>query len=259
MTAADVPSLKVKWAFGFPTGRTAYGQPTVVGGRFTREVTTAPSMRSTRTQRCLYWMYRAKALVRSSVVVGPDKRAYVGRSGCQPLCSRYGDRQADLAKESGRTTLCAHHRDSQALRRPPLCADRVAGRKCGRESDLSMLQIPRKPGGPRCEHRSRSLAHIYFAGTEAHRRSERTGVQFYGPSGATIWSSPTIDLKRKLIYVMTGNGYSDPDIKTADAIIAIDLKTGKVRWSQAGHAGHVQLGLRSSRRGRELPRESWTG
>jgi polyvinyl alcohol dehydrogenase (cytochrome) len=62
----------------------------------------------------------------------------------------------------------------------------------------------------------------------------KTGVQFYGPSGATTWSSPTLDLKRKAIYIMTGNGYSDPNIKTADAIVAIDMSTGEIRWSQQG-------------------------
>jgi polyvinyl alcohol dehydrogenase (cytochrome) len=58
------------------------------------------------------------------------------------------------------------------------------------------------------------------------------GIQFYGPSGATIWSSPTIDPKRKLIYVATGNGFSGPDVKTADALVAIDMETGALKWSQ---------------------------
>ena len=31
---------------------------------------------------------------------------------------------------------------------------------------------------------------------------------------------------------MTGNGFSDPDINTADAIVAIDMASGKIRWSQ---------------------------
>jgi len=57
-------------------------------------------------------------------------------------------------------------------------------------------------------------------------------VQYYGPSGATIWSSPTLDLKRKLVYVAAGNGYSGPDLKTADAVIAMDMETGKIKWSQ---------------------------
>ena len=57
---------------------------------------------------------------------------------------------------------------------------------------------------------------------------------------------------------MTGNGYSDPDIKTADAIVAIDMNTGKIRWSQQASPGHVQLGLRPARWRRKLPRESRT-
>ena len=33
LRAEQVPSLKLKWAFGFPDTVTAYGQPTVAGGR----------------------------------------------------------------------------------------------------------------------------------------------------------------------------------------------------------------------------------
>src|SRR3954468_10100000 len=33
ITAAQVPALKLKWAFGFPDAISAYAQPTVVGGR----------------------------------------------------------------------------------------------------------------------------------------------------------------------------------------------------------------------------------
>jgi polyvinyl alcohol dehydrogenase (cytochrome) len=63
-------------------------------------------------------------------------------------------------------------------------------------------------------------------------RKTAAGVQYYGPSGATIWSSPTLDLKRKLVYVAAGNGYSGPDIKTADAVIAMEMETGKIKWSR---------------------------
>ena len=33
MTAEDVPKLKLKWAFGFPGGTQAYGNPAIVAGR----------------------------------------------------------------------------------------------------------------------------------------------------------------------------------------------------------------------------------
>src|ERR1022692_4945830 len=40
------------------------------------------------------------------------------------------------------------------------------------------------------------------------------------------------DLQRGVLYVATGNGYSDPPVKTADAIVAMDLGTGEIRWTQ---------------------------
>src|SRR4051812_35562192 len=78
LTAAEVPDLKVRWAFGYPNGRTAYGQPAVAGGRVYTGSNDGTIYAIDARTGCLYWMYRAKALVRSGVVIGPDKRAYIG-------------------------------------------------------------------------------------------------------------------------------------------------------------------------------------
>ena len=59
----------------------------------------------------------------------------------------------------------------------------------------------------------------------------RSGTDMYGPSGAPIWNSPAIDAKRGQLYVGTGENYSSPATLTSDAIFAIDLKSGKVKWS----------------------------
>jgi len=56
------------------------------------------------------------------------------------------------------------------------------------------------------------------------------GVQYWGPSGAAIWSSPTADLNRHVLYVATGNNYSSPATDTSDAVIALDLTSGKKLW-----------------------------
>jgi len=56
------------------------------------------------------------------------------------------------------------------------------------------------------------------------------GTQLYGPSGASVWSSPTVDPKANALYVATGNSYSNPAADTSDAIIAFDLKTGEMLW-----------------------------
>jgi polyvinyl alcohol dehydrogenase (cytochrome) len=53
-----------------------------------------------------------------------------------------------------------------------------------------------------------------------------------GPSGAGVWSSPTIDPKQHAVYVTTGDAYSDPVPRTSDAFLAFDMDTGKLLWSR---------------------------
>src|SRR5204863_6266368 len=58
-----------------------------------------------------------------------------------------------------------------------------------------------------------------------------SGTTRWGPSGAGIWSSPTIDAKRHLVYAATGNMYTEPQQGTSDAIMAFDLDSGAVKWT----------------------------
>ena len=62
-------------------------------------------------------------------------------------------------------------------------------------------------------------------------KKNKAGTQLYEPSGVAIWSAPTIDLKRGALYVATGNEYSGPGGPTSDAVIALDLKSGKILWT----------------------------
>lgn len=55
--------------------------------------------------------------------------------------------------------------------------------------------------------------------------------QAAGASGASIWSTPSYDNARGLIYVTTGNNFSEPTTSTSDAIMAFDVDTGELVWS----------------------------
>ena len=68
--------------------------------------------------------------------------------------------------------------------------------------------------------------------TPKRLKKNAAGTQLWGPAGAAIWSAPTIDSRRGLIYVATGNAYNDPAAESSDAVVALDLKTGKLRWSR---------------------------
>ena len=66
---------------------------------------------------------------------------------------------------------------------------------------------------------------------EPQRRGTSTsGKPLWGPAGSPIWSAPTIDEKRGLIYAATGNAYADPAPRTSDAIVAFEIATGRIRW-----------------------------
>jgi polyvinyl alcohol dehydrogenase (cytochrome) len=169
--------------------------------------------------------------VRDAAVIGPGHRAYIG-----DLESNFYALDTNTGKLIWQKKL-----DDQAFTRITGTAKLYNGR----------LYVPissqeenagANPFYSCCTFRGNVVAIRASDGTQIWRtytspepkptRKSKTGVQFYGPSGATIWSSPTLDLKRKLIYVATGNGYSDPEVKTADAIVAMDMKTGAIKWSQ---------------------------
>jgi polyvinyl alcohol dehydrogenase (cytochrome) len=108
------------------------------------------------------------------------------------------------------------------------------------------------PGYPCCSFRGSMLAVDLATGAILWR----TYTVPVGYPGGAVWgSSPAIDHKRKQVYIATGNNYDVPDstllcvsaaggnaaaIKAClpadnyfDAIMALDLKTGKVNWSTA--------------------------
>ena len=62
---------------------------------------------------------------------------------------------------------------------------------------------------------------------------------YQGPSGAPVWSTPTVDPTRELVYFGTGQNYSEPATGTSDAIIAVDLNTGAERWVFQAREGDV--------------------
>ena len=81
------------------------------------------------------------------------------------------------------------------------------------------------------------------------RKKNARDVQQWGPSGAAIWSAPTIDAKLGRLYVTTGDNYSDPPTDTSDAMLALDLEDGSIVWSRQfteGDAYNMACGGRRS-------------
>lgn len=231
LTVTQVPSLQLKWAFGFPNGAAAYGQPTVYNGRIYNGSNDGTIFALDAHTGCVYWTFSAKALVRAPIVIGPGPRAYFG-----DLESNFYAINANTGQLIWKKKL-----DDQPFTRITAAAklynDRLYVPIASQEENAGA-----DPHYPCCTFRGSLMALDAKDGTVLWKtyttpeakptHKSATGVQFYGPSGATIWSPPTVDPKRSLIYAATGNGYSDPPLKTADAIVAFDMKTGVIRWTQ---------------------------
>ena len=88
------------------------------------------------------------------------------------------------------------------------------------------------------------------------RAMNSAGVQLMGPSGASVWSSPTYDAENGMIYVTTGDNYSDPPDADFGCHSGIERCFWEIGLGAASDAWRcIQCGVCvSARRGQIAPR-----
>lgn len=237
LSTSDVPKLKLKWAFGYPKDPMAWAQPTVVGGRV-YVGTAAGKVYSLDAQSgCIYWTYDAGigAGVRSAVTVG---RLPNGK-----YAAYFGDMKATAHAVDAETgallwkTKLDEHPVARITGAPVL----LNGKLYVPMSSIEEASA-QQPKYSCCTFRG-SLSAVdastgkviwkSYSVTDPPKvyKTSKNGTELKGPAGAAIWSSPTIDLKRKVIYASAGNSYTDVEISTSDSILAFDLESGRLLWS----------------------------
>ena len=76
-------------------------------------------------------------------------------------------------------------------------------------------------------------------------RKNSQGVQQFAPAGGSVWNTPAVDPRRHAIYIGTGDGTTYPAPGTIDAIMALDMRTGRALWHfQATHGDSFLVGCR---------------
>ena len=238
LTAANVPNLKLKWAFGVPNVTQSRSQPAVVDGKLYLASASGMVYALDPKTGCTYWAYKAQSGVRTAISVGPvgPKNAPTGTA------IYFADAEARayaVDARSGKelwTRKVDDHPAARATGAPTL----YDGRLYVVLSGVSEESAAAMPDYECCKFRGSLTAldattgallwKTYTVDEPKPRGVSTTGKMLWGPAGAPIWSAPTIDAKRGLIYAATGNAYADPAPRTSDAIVAFDLKTGKIRW-----------------------------
>ena len=237
ISAADVPRLKLKWAFGFEGDTLAYSQPTVVGGRVFVGSEHGEVFSLDAATGCVHWSFQAESAVRTAPTLG-------GLPGKDPASYAvyFGDQRGSvyaLDAATGRLLWKVDadpHPLTYITGAPKLSSGRLYVPVASGEENASI-----DPHYECCTFRGSVVALDAETGTqmwktyviaESPRPTHKSsvGTQLWGPSGVGIWSSPTIDAERKVLYVGTGNSYSEPMAPMGDALVALDLNTGKVVW-----------------------------
>lgn len=243
LTAADLPRLKLKWAFGFPNGSSAYGQPTVAGGRVFVGADTGFVYSLDAATGCVHWSFEAQAGVRTAISIGSiaaGQRPFDGARG--RFAAYFGDVKANVYAvdaETG-TLIWTRRADTHPIARITGAPTLSGGRLYVPVSSLEEA-AGANPNYECCTFRGSIVAYDATTGDQiwksytipdAPRPVKRNaeGTQLWAPAGAAIWASPTVDTNRGALYVATGNGYTAPAAATSDAVVAFDLATGTLLW-----------------------------
>jgi polyvinyl alcohol dehydrogenase (cytochrome) len=240
LTAEQVPRLHLKWAFGFADATSAWGQPTVAGGRLFVGSQNGTVYSLDPTSGCSIWTFEARGSVRGSVSVGPltPRRSGLGRTNAVYFADQKGYAYAVNAS-TGRL-IWSRRVDEHPLVRLTGSPTLYGGRLYVPTS--SYEEGGRPPGYACCTFRGSVVALDAATGEVVWKaytipdpptllRVYADGSEAWGPSGGGIWSAPTVDVKRSALYVGVGNTYSGPAQPTTDAIVAFDLRTGRMRWT----------------------------
>ena len=233
LAATEVPQLKLKWAFGLPGVVRAYGQPAVLGGMLFVGSAGAKVYALDAKRGCIFWAFSAQAPVRTAISVG---------QGPQGFLVYFGDQRANAYAVDALTgqqvwTQRVDTHPAAGITGAPVLDDGVLYVPVSSREEATAAN----PATPCCTFRGSVVALDAHSGKLLWRgytitsaavptRQSSAGVQLFGPAGAAVWSSPTIDRSRRLVYATTGNSYADPAADSGNAFIAFKQGSGERAW-----------------------------
>src|SRR5580658_3511201 len=247
ITTADFRHMQLAWALAFPRATTMRAQAAVVGSTLFLPVADASQLYAIEiAQRpCLKWIYKSDVPLRTGVgygtLPGTHRKVLVFADVGTRIHMVDAATGAPIWKHAVHLTSL-----SNTTGTPVLLGGRVYV-----PLSASEINVGADPKHLCCTTHGAVIALDARTGAEiwtAHTmpdakpiRDRGDGQMMWGPSGAPIWSSPAIDEQRGVLYVGTGEATSAPAAPTTDSVLAIDLKTGAIRWHFQATADDIFL------------------
>jgi len=232
--ATNAAQLTLEWVFAFPDATRARSQPTVAGNTVFTASQHGLVYALDLATGCIRWTFQAGAEVRSAIVIGTDERGNANRL-------YFSDFKATVyaLDLSTRQLLWQRRVDDHAQATVTGTLTLHGGRLYVPVSSVEVIAAY-DPKYPCCSFRGSVVAldaddgavvwKTYTVDEPTPQGLNAAGVRNLGPSGAPVWGTPTLDASRGLLYVGTGENYSQPTTSTSDAILALSLETGKIQW-----------------------------
>jgi polyvinyl alcohol dehydrogenase (cytochrome) len=239
LSVDQVRNLKLKWAFGFDGDVTAFAQPTVLDGQVFVGSAGGVIHAMRAESGCLQWTFQAYGPVRSSILAVPTGAKHSLLFGDQT--GWFYSVEAESGTLLWKKKIEGH--DAARLTGAPVAFNGnvfvpIASWEETRSLDATY---------PCCSFRGSVIALRISDGEQVWKSylvsepkltgKTKRGTPQYGPSGAGVWAAPTIDAKRGVMYIGTGDNYSSPASSLSDAIVALEIATGRVVWSRQMTAG----------------------
>ena len=236
LRADSLQNLELRWAFAFPDALRARSQPVVAGDTLFVGSPNGTVYALSRETGCVRWTFSTVAEVRTGIVISPgaDKRRLIF----------FGDLIGNVyAVDATSGELAWRDRPddhpSLTLTASPALHDGVL------YVPLSSLEVTEAadPHYACCTFRGGVAAYDAQSGSRLWTGytidtpprvvgKNSVGTDRIAPSGAPVWNTPAIDVRRNQLYVGTGENYSSPANDTSDAIVALNLSDGSIAWHQ---------------------------
>lgn len=245
--AENVSQLKLSWVFAFPFASRARVQPTIVGNTLFTASQNGVVYALDRLTGCIQWTFQADAEIRSAITIGFDEngqanrlyfsdfeaRVYALDVSTRKLLWKVKVDEHPVATITGSLSLYKERLFVPVSSLEIVSALDTAYQCCTFRG--SVVALDTKNGA--------EIWKTYtISETPTPQGTNKIGVPIIAPSGAPVWSRPTLDIKRQVLYVGTGENYTRPTSARSDAIIAMSLADGEIQWVQQA-----------------IPKDAWNG